>query len=65
MSAIRKSHKGALKRFKVTASGKVRYRRSFGGHLLSGKRAKRRRKLHQPAYMTAVEGRKVREAMGL
>lgn len=40
-----KSHKGLSKRVKVTASGKVKHKRSGGGHLMSSKNAKRRRKI--------------------
>ena len=32
-----KSHKGLLKRIKVTAKGKVKYRKAFTGHLMSHK----------------------------
>jgi len=32
-----KSHKGLLKRIKVTAKGKVKFRKAFTGHLMSHK----------------------------
>ena len=32
-----KSHKGLLKRIRVTAKGKVKFRKSFNGHLRSHK----------------------------
>jgi len=64
MSAKMKTHKGALKRFKVTAKGKIRYRRSFAGHLLSGKPGERRRRLRRPAYLFPADARKVRDLMG-
>ncbi|MCB9850266.1 MAG: 50S ribosomal protein L35 [Phycisphaerales bacterium] len=54
-----KSHKGARKRFKVTAKGKVRYRRSFAGHLLSGKTGERRRKLRRPGYLFPADAKKI------
>ena len=38
-----KTHKGLSKRVKITASGKVRYKRTGSGHLMSSKNAKRRR----------------------
>jgi large subunit ribosomal protein L35 len=38
-----KTHKGLSKRVKVTASGKVKHKHSFSGHLMSSKSAKRRR----------------------
>jgi len=40
-----KSHKGLSKRVKITATGKVKRHRTGGGHLMSGKNAKRRRKI--------------------
>ena len=40
-----KSHKGLSKRVKVTATGKVKRKRTGGGHLMSGKNAKRRRRV--------------------
>jgi large subunit ribosomal protein L35 len=40
-----KSHKGLSKRVKVTAKGKVKYKRSFGSHIMRSKNAKRRRRI--------------------
>jgi large subunit ribosomal protein L35 len=65
MAAKRKSHKGARKRLRVSASGKVRYRRSWAGHLMSGKSGNRKRRLRKPAFCTPVMGRKLRELMGI
>ncbi|NOX59610.1 MAG: 50S ribosomal protein L35 [Planctomycetes bacterium] len=59
-----KSHKGARKRLKLTASGKVRYRRSFGGHLMSTKSGDRKRRLHKPAYLAKGDARRVKELLG-
>jgi large subunit ribosomal protein L35 len=38
-----KTHKGMKKRFRVTASGKVKHRKTDRGHLKSGKSPKRKR----------------------
>ena len=46
-----KTHKGLKKRVKVTASGKIKHRRTGGGHLMSSKTAKRRRKISSPVMM--------------
>ena len=51
MSNKLKSHKGARKRLKVTGTGKVRYKRSFAGHLMSGKTGDRRRRLRKYGYL--------------
>jgi|CXWL01.1.fsa_nt_gi large subunit ribosomal protein L35 len=42
-----KRHKGLAKRVKVTAGGKVVYKRSNAGHLMSGKSGTRRQRLRQ------------------
>jgi len=59
MAIKMKSHKGAQKRFKVTATGKIRYRRSFAGHLMSGKTGNRRRMLRKPAYLFPADAKKI------
>jgi len=46
-----KTHKGLAKRVKVTAKGKVLRRRTFGGHLMSGKSGTRRRRIRSTACM--------------
>ena len=51
----KKTHKGAKKRFKVTAGGKVLRSRGFAGHLLSHKSAKRRRRLRKSALVSPGE----------
>lgn len=40
-----KSNRGAAKRFKVTARGKIRHKKSNLSHLLEGKNRKRKRRL--------------------
>lgn len=42
-----KRHKGLAKRVKVTANGKIKYRKSNMGHLMSGKSGDRKRSLRQ------------------
>ena len=46
-----KTHKGLKKRVKVTSSGKIKRGRTGGGHLMSSKNAKRRRKISSPAIL--------------
>ncbi|MEE9295569.1 MAG: 50S ribosomal protein L35 [Phycisphaerae bacterium] len=59
-----KTHKGIAKRFRVTAKGKVRYRKSFSGHLMSGKSGNRRRNLRRPAFVESAAAAKIKEALG-
>jgi large subunit ribosomal protein L35 len=42
-----KTHKGAKKRFTVTASGKVRRLKAFKSHILTKKTSKRKRNLRR------------------
>ena len=59
-----KTHKGLKKRVKVTASGKIKCKRSGGGHLMSGKSAQRRRKIRKPFVMGAVDATKSKIELG-
>jgi large subunit ribosomal protein L35 len=43
-----KTHSGAAKRFKVSASGKVKRKRAYKSHILTKKTSKRKRRLRQP-----------------
>jgi large subunit ribosomal protein L35 len=51
-----KTHKGIRKRFKVTASGKVKHKKAFRGHKLAHKGGKRNR---QARADRQVEGKQV------
>jgi large subunit ribosomal protein L35 len=46
-----KTHKGLAKRVKVTARGKITFKRAGSGHLMSSKNAKRRRRLRSTATL--------------
>ena len=55
-----KTHKGAAKRFKVTASGKVVRHQAMHSHILTKKTTKRKRKLRQsvevsPAFASTIK----------
>ncbi len=55
-----KTHKGLKKRVKVTATGKVKHKRTGGGHLMSGKNAKRRRRVRSSSLMTSAMAKTAR-----
>ena len=55
-----KTHKGLTKRVKITSSGKVKCRRSGAGHLMSGKNAKRRRRLSNSIIITSAKAQTVK-----
>jgi large subunit ribosomal protein L35 len=47
-----KTHKGAKKRFSVTATGKIRRLKANKSHILTKKDAKRKRRLRRATYIT-------------
>jgi large subunit ribosomal protein L35 len=51
-----KTHKGIRKRFKLTASGKVKHKKAFRGHKLAHKGGKRNR---QARADRQVEGKQI------
>jgi large subunit ribosomal protein L35 len=59
-----KTHSGAKKRFKLTASGKVRGRKAFSSHILEKKSPKRKRRLGQPAEISKVDSKRVKTLLG-
>ncbi|MCX8030020.1 MAG: 50S ribosomal protein L35 [Thermodesulfovibrionales bacterium] len=46
-----KTHRGAAKRFKVTATGKIARNKAYKRHLLTGKPSKRTRALRKGALV--------------
>ncbi|MCC7403725.1 MAG: 50S ribosomal protein L35 [Bdellovibrionales bacterium] len=46
-----KTHSGAKKRFRVKASGKIKYKKPNLRHILEKKNAKRKRHLAKKAYV--------------
>ena len=52
-----KTHSATKKRFKITGTGKVAFKKSGRGHLLSSKKSKRLRSLRKQGILPAgVEG---------
>jgi large subunit ribosomal protein L35 len=60
-----KTHSGAKKRFKVTATGKVRGRHAFTSHILEKKSPKRKRTLGAPAQLSAHDTPRVKRLLGV
>lgn len=58
-----KTHKGAAKRFKVTATGKVLRRRSMHSHILTKKAQKRKRRLRQVTLVSRAFAGQVKEML--
>jgi len=55
-----KTHKGAQKRFKLTATGKVVRHHAFARHILTSKASKRKRKLSQSVIVSPANAPAVR-----
>ena len=55
----KKTNKSTAKRFKRTASGKYKFDRAGGGHLLSTKSRKRKRSLRRGAMVSKAEVRRI------
>ncbi len=58
-----KTHKGTLKRVRVTARGKVKHKRANAGHLMSTKNGKRCRGLRKGAILKSAIGDRMKEAL--
>jgi large subunit ribosomal protein L35 len=56
-----KSNRGAKKRFRVSASGKIKSRRAYRSHILTSKTTKRKRNLRKPAYLHSVDEPRARK----
>jgi large subunit ribosomal protein L35 len=59
-----KTHSGAKKRFKLTATGKVRGRRAFSTHILEKKSPKRKRRMARPNFISDVDQGRVKQLLG-
>ena len=55
-----KTHKGAAKRFKKTASGKVKRGHSHLRHILTSKSKKRKKKLRQAILVSDADTPKIK-----
>jgi len=55
-----KTSRGAAKRFKKTAKGKLKRRKSFASHILTKKKRKRKRKLRKSALVSKVDEKRMR-----
>lgn len=58
-----KTHRGAAKRFKLTGTGKVKRSRANKSHLLTGKPAKRTRKLRTSTLVHKSEQKNIKRLL--
>ena len=58
-----KTHRGAAKRFKVTASGKIRRAKAYKSHILTKKTTKRKRNLRKGGLVSSGDRKRVRQML--
>lgn len=58
-----KTHRGAAKRFKMSASGKIVRSKAFSSHILTKKTTKRKRNLRKGAVVDASNAPNVRKLL--
>jgi large subunit ribosomal protein L35 len=58
-----KTHRGAAKRFKKTAGGKILRSQAFMRHILTSKRRKRKRKLRQTITVKDMNLKQIRRML--
>lgn len=58
-----KTHRGAAKRFKKTAGGKIKRSRAYGSHLLGKKSPRRKRHLRQSTLVSASDKKRVEKLL--
>ena len=58
-----KTKRGAAKRFKATASGKIKRRKGWKSHLLEWKSPKRRRRLRKASLVSKEYARRIKRLL--
>jgi large subunit ribosomal protein L35 len=58
-----KTHRGAKKRLKKTASGKLKRRRAYKSHILTKKSKKRKRRLRKPDLVHKGEAKRLHKIL--
>jgi len=56
-----KTKRGATKRFKKTASGKVKRKKAFASHLMTKKGKKRKRNLRKSTLVDSTEVKRIKK----
>jgi large subunit ribosomal protein L35 len=58
-----KTHRGAAKRFRMTATGKAKRSQSFKRHILTKKTRKRKRHLDQEVLVSPADLKRIRRML--
>lgn len=56
-----KSHSGAKKRFRVSATGKLKFAKANRGHFLTEKSSARKRKLRKGAFVNGKHAKNIKK----
>jgi large subunit ribosomal protein L35 len=59
-----KTHRGAAKRFKKTATGKIKRGHAMKSHILTKKSQKRKRKLRQSTLVSSGDHKRISRMIG-
>lgn len=60
----KKTRKAAVKRFKISARGKILFTRAGKGHLLTGKSRSHKRRLSKRGVLTGAAAKKIAIMLG-
>jgi large subunit ribosomal protein L35 len=60
-----KSHRGAMKRFKRTASGQIKRGKAYASHFLTKKTRRRKRRLRQSGVVAQPDLRRIRRLLAI
>ncbi len=60
-----KSHRGAMKRFKVTGSGKVARHKAYKSHILTKKSAGRKRNLRKGTTLSKADEKRISNVLNV
>ena len=58
-----KTHRGAAKRFRATASGRLKHKRPNRSHILTSKSRKRKRNLRQPDFLGGADAQNLQKIL--
>lgn len=60
-----KTHRGAAKRFRLTGTGKIKRARAYKSHILTGKSAKRTRRLRTSTTVDKTQHANIRRLLNV
>ncbi len=60
-----KTNRGAAKRFRLTASGKIRRNKAYKSHILTKKSTKRKRNLRKSTIASVADSRRIKRMLGM